>query len=75
MQKIIVLIGDTGSGKDYFLSLVDRYDEIFVVQRHISRSPREGEEPSLSSIFSCSVDEVKIWIIIMKELKWKLLWS
>lgn len=59
MQKIIVLIGDTGSGKDYFLSLVDRYDEIFVVQRHISRNPREGEEPSLSSIFSCSVDEVK----------------
>lgn len=59
MQKIIVLIGDTGSGKDYFLDIVNEYPEIEVVKRHISRKPRDGEEPSISSVFSCSVDDIK----------------
>lgn len=59
MQKIIVLIGDTGSGKDYFLSLVNKYPEIEVVKRSISRLPRELEEPSISSVFSCPCEEIK----------------
>lgn len=59
MQKIIVLIGDTGSGKDYFLDIVKDYEEIEIVKRSISRDARELESPSISSIFSCSIDEIK----------------
>ena len=59
MQKIIVLIGDTGSGKDYFLNIVGEYEEIEIIKRFISRDSREGEEPSISSVFSCSIPEIK----------------
>lgn len=35
MNKII-LIGDSGSGKDYFLDIINEYDSVEVVKRYIS---------------------------------------
>lgn len=51
MNKIILLVGDSGSGKDYVLSVANKYESIEVVKRFISRGPRDGEENSISSIF------------------------
>lgn len=59
MKKIILLVGDSGSGKDFVLSAVNEYDSIQVVKRYISRDPRIGEENSISSIFSTPIDEIK----------------
>ncbi len=59
MQKIILIVGDSGSGKDYFMSIADKYSGIQVVKRYISRGPREKEENSISSIFSVPVEEIK----------------
>lgn len=59
MQKIILLVGDSGSGKDYILSVADKYNDISVVKRFISREPREGEEPSISSFFSVDIEDIK----------------
>ncbi len=59
MKKIILLVGDSGSGKDFVLSIANQYKSIQVVKRFISRDPRNGEETSISSIFSTPVDEIK----------------
>lgn len=59
MNKIILLVGDSGSGKDYVLSVANEYESIEVVKRFISRGPRNGEENSISSIFSTPTDEIK----------------
>ncbi len=59
MNKIILLVGDSGSGKDFVLSVANEYESIEVVKRYISRNPRNGEENSISSIFSTPIDEIK----------------
>lgn len=59
MNKIILLVGDSGSGKDFVLSVANEYESIEVVKRFISREPRDGEENSISSIFSTPIDEIK----------------
>lgn len=51
MQKIILLVGDSGSGKDFVLSVANQYDNIEVIKRFISRDARVGEKPSISSVF------------------------
>ncbi len=58
MQKIILIVGDSGSGKDFVMNIANMYPGISVVKRYISRDPRDGEE-SFSSIFSVPVDEIK----------------
>lgn len=42
MQKIILLVGDSGSGKDFVLSVANQYDNIEVIKRFISRDARVG---------------------------------
>lgn len=59
MKKIILLVGDSGSGKDFVLSAINEYDSIQVVKRFISRDPRDKEENSISSYFSVPIDEIK----------------
>lgn len=59
MNKIILLVGDSGSGKDFVLSIANEYESIQVVKRYISRGLRKGEENSISSIFSTPIDEIK----------------
>ncbi len=59
MKKIILLVGDSGSGKDFVLSIAQEYESIQVVKRFISRSPRDKEENSISSYFSIPIDEIK----------------
>lgn len=59
MQKIILLVGDSGSGKDFILSVANKYDDLSVVKRYISREPREKEEPSISSIFSTPIEDIQ----------------
>ncbi len=59
MNKIILLIGDSGSGKDYFLDIINEYDSVEVVKRYISRAARTSEKNSISSIFNTSIDEIK----------------
>ncbi|MCI8778759.1 MAG: hypothetical protein HFI87_06390 [Bacilli bacterium] len=61
MNKIILLVGDSGSGKDFVLSAANKYESIEVVKRFISREPRDGEENSISSIFSTPIEELKKW--------------
>jgi len=58
MQKIILIVGDSGSGKDYVMSIANMYSGLSVVKRYISRDSRRGEK-SFSSIFSVPVDEIK----------------
>lgn len=59
MNKIILLVGDSGSGKDFVLSVINKYESIEVVKRFISRSPRDKEQNSISSIFNTPIDEIK----------------
>lgn len=59
MNKIILLVGDSGSGKDFVLSAINKYKSIEVVKRFISRSSREKEENSISSIFATPISEIK----------------
>lgn len=59
MQKIILLVGDSGSGKDFVLSVANQYDNIEVIKRYISRDARVGEDPSISSIFSVPIEDIK----------------
>ena len=59
MNKIILLIGDSGSGKDYFLDIINEYDSVEVVKKYISRAARTSEKNSISSIFNTSIDEIK----------------
>lgn len=60
MNKIIILVADTGSGKDFVLSQIQKYDGIEVVKRYTNRSPRLGEEQSsISTIFNTSVSDIK----------------
>lgn len=59
MNKIILLVGDSGSGKDYVLSVANKYEFIEVVKRFISLYPRDGEENSISSIFATPIEEIK----------------
>lgn len=59
MNKIILLIGDNGSGKDYFLDIINEYDSVEVVKKYISRAARTSEKNSISSIFNTSIDEIK----------------
>lgn len=59
MNKIILLIGDSGSGKDHFLDIVNEYDSVEVVKRYISRAARTSEKNSISSIFNTPIDEIK----------------
>lgn len=60
MNKIILLVGDSGCGKDFILSTVADYEEIEVVKRYISRMPREKEENSISSIFNTPIEKIKM---------------
>lgn len=59
MNKIILLVGDSGSGKDFILSTIQDYDSIEVVKRFISREPRDKEQDSISSIFSVPIEEIQ----------------
>ncbi|MDE6284584.1 MAG: hypothetical protein K2M17_02465 [Bacilli bacterium] len=59
MAKIILIVGDSGSGKDFVLDIASHYENIQVIKRFISRSPRVGEENSVSSVFSVSVEEIQ----------------
>ena len=59
MNKIILLVGDSGCGKDFIMDVVSEYDELEPVKRYISREPRKNEEGSLSSIFSIPVKEIQ----------------
>lgn len=59
MQKIILLVGDSGCGKDFVLSIANEYPELSVVKRYISRGPREGEEPSISANFQTPIEEIR----------------
>lgn len=59
MQKIILLVGDSGSGKDFILSIANRYEGIEVVKRALSRAPRGSESDSISAIFSVDIEEIK----------------
>lgn len=59
MNKIILLVGDSGSGKDFVLSVINKYESIEVVKRFISRNPRDKEQNSISSIFKTPIDEIK----------------
>lgn len=59
MQKIILLVGDSGSGKDFILSIANRYEKIEIVKRALSRDPRDGEDDSISAVFSVDIDEIK----------------
>ncbi len=59
MNKIILLVGDSGSGKDFVLDVVSRYETIEVVKRFISRDPRDKEQNSISSIFSVPTSEIQ----------------
>ncbi len=59
MNKIILLVGDSGAGKDFVLSAIKEYDQIEVVRRFISRSPRDNEQESISSIFNVPIDKIK----------------
>ena len=59
MQKVILLVGDSGSGKDFVLSVANEYDSIQVVKRFISRDPRNGEDNSISSVFSVPIDHIQ----------------
>ncbi|MDE5539301.1 MAG: hypothetical protein K2J20_02300 [Bacilli bacterium] len=59
MQKIILLVGDSGSGKDFVLSTIGNYPGIQVIKRYISREARDGEENSISSIFNVPIEEIK----------------
>lgn len=47
-NKIFVLMGDSGSGKTFFINNVaSRYSNMSVIQRQSSRKVREGEENSI----------------------------
>ncbi len=59
MNKIILLVGDSGSGKDFVLEAAAEYDSLEVVKRLISREAREKENNSISSIFSVPIDIIK----------------
>lgn len=60
MNKIILLVGDSGSGKDFVLETANEYEEIEAVKRYISRGARENEEnTSISSIFNTSIEEIQ----------------
>lgn len=59
MNKIILLVGDSGSGKDFVLSIANEYDNIEIIKRLISRDPRDGEDDSISSIFSVPIEDIK----------------
>lgn len=60
MNKIIILVADTGSGKDFVLSQIQKYDGIEIVKRYTNRSPRLGEEENtLSTIFNTPVSDIK----------------
>ena len=59
MNKIILLVGDSGCGKDFIMDVACEYDELEAVKRYISRSPRENEENSISSIFSTPIEEIQ----------------
>lgn len=59
MQKIILLVGDSGSGKDFVLSVADQYDGLEVIKRSLSRDPRKGEDNSISARFSIPIEEIK----------------
>lgn len=59
MNKIILLVGDSGSGKDFVLSAINGYDSIQVVKRFISRDARNGEEGSISSFFSVPIEDIQ----------------
>ncbi|MDE5889310.1 MAG: hypothetical protein K2H20_04750 [Bacilli bacterium] len=59
MQKIILIVGDSGSGKDFVMNIANMYPGISVVKRYISRGPRDGEDNSISSIFSVPIDVIK----------------
>ncbi len=69
MNKIILLVGDSGSGKDFVLSVANEYDNIEIIKRLISSDPRRNEDTSISSIFSVPIDDIKKQIIIMREQK------
>lgn len=58
MQKIILIVGDSGSGKDFVMNIANMYPGISVVKRYISRDSREGEA-SFSSIFSVPIEEIQ----------------
>lgn len=60
MPKIMILIGDSGSGKDFFFDCIKEYDGIEIVKRSTNRSPRQNEDAlSLSSIFDVPVEDIK----------------
>lgn len=59
MLKIIVIIGDSGQGKDFVLDVASKYNGVEVVKRYISREPRASEDDSISAVFSVDIDEIK----------------
>lgn len=59
MNKIILLVGDSGSGKDFVLSIANLYNDIEVIKRLVSRDPRNSENNSISALFSVPIDDIK----------------
>ena len=59
MQKIIILMGDSGSGKDFVLECIKDYEGIEIIKRSTNRSQRQNEDTSLSSIFDVPVEDIK----------------
>lgn len=59
MQKIILLVGDSGCGKDFILLAAQEYENIEIIKRYISRAPRLKEQNSISSIFSIPLETIK----------------
>lgn len=72
-NKIFVLMGDSGSGKTFFINNVaSRYANMSVIQRQSSRKVRDGEENSIeikAGLFEKDVKKLDYVYSIDKDLK------
>ena len=52
MNKLIILVGDTGSGKSHLVNLVsDNYrDDFDVIKKYTNRQKRAGEENAIEDV-------------------------
>lgn len=59
MNKIILIVGDSGQGKDFIMEVANKYENIDIIKRYISRSRIEKEQDSISSNFNIDIEEIK----------------
>ena len=61
MNKLIILVGDTGSGKSHLVNLVsDNYrDDFDVIKKYTNRQKRAGEENAIEIKSGCSEEELQ----------------